>query len=833
MKKLLAICLLLALLTGLLASCGTESTGTWEIEPGPTSESVQVSDREPTQTIRAFDDVTAGECYLAVGDLTIGKEYTGRTLDFLGSTIRGSGRVVITASHVTVLSLALDGMSLVIDADASAVTVENVHVTGDLTDNASSALVNCSIGGSVTLTSGSILEDSRVLGGVKASDARDLLITKSIVESGLTLVNTRNTVLLLNRFTSPLSFTDCSYLSVVENDFSDQTTPLSYQGGRISLVTGNSGFEGAVYQGDVEKIYGGDIPASGSPDDPGCDFSLLPQVENDRFAGYTPTDQVQIGAKSTPLASYIAQGAADGATLILPPGVYTATAEEGAYFAFQGLRNFRLLAYGAEIIFSSGNLCGFYFDGCDNVKLCGLTTDYAMTPYAQGTVVKSTVEYFLWKPDEGFTGNVDDPTYFDPYGHAEGFREGRDIPYADLSIYSREAMGDGTYKILSADPVLVHEGDKVIFRMKGNHVNIFMKSRGMVYEDVTIYAGALFGVMEWASEGGTVLNRLKIFPGPSPVKGGEERLISTCDATHMTAGRQGPVISNCWFEKMTDDGTNINGVYASLQHYDRKAKQLTIANSSGDGPYTVPIRKGDLLTAVTTSGTLLAEGKAAADSDGTTVKVDFGVELAGKDIIIENLSANSCGFVFENNYIAKIRSRGILIKASGKVSRNTVELCGMAGILVSPEIEGGWGESAFVRGLDITGNLLAGTGIFYYNNPLPRYSPITVYGGLSVNGSAATLPMRDIRITGNCIRNRYTALAVSVDGVNGLTLTDNDFGVRAETDIIRGRTLNSMAKQGDDNVIPVAIQDAANIIFENNRLPASVSAPYAASGIIE
>ena len=60
MKKLLAICLLLALLTGLPASCGTESTGTWEIEPGPTSESVQVSDREPTETIRAFDDVTAG-----------------------------------------------------------------------------------------------------------------------------------------------------------------------------------------------------------------------------------------------------------------------------------------------------------------------------------------------------------------------------------------------------------------------------------------------------------------------------------------------------------------------------------------------------------------------------------------------------------------------------------------------------------------------------------------------------------------------------------------------------------------------------------------------------
>ncbi len=615
MKKLIALLILFSLVLP-FASCGDQGADTWAIEPGPTSEAVQISDREATETISSFDDMTAGECYLASGDLTVGEEYTGRTLDFLGSTIRGKGNVTVLASDVTILSLALDGMSLVIDPAATGVTVENVYITGDLTAGVSSAVSNCSVSGNVTLGTGSILENSYVAGAVTAPETKNVLLAKSIVDGGVALENAYNAVLLLNRFASPLSLKNCDYLSVVENDFSDQSTPLAFEGGHVTLVTGNSGFDGAVYSGETEKIYGSDIPGTGDPDEAGCDFSLLPQVENDRFVGMESTDNARFGAETTPILSYIMENAVDGATLILPPGVYTVSTDDpDAYFAFSGLRNFRLLAYGAEIIYSSGNLVGFYFEGCDNVKLCGLTTDYSMTPYAQGVITQASLEYFIWKPDEGFTADIANPEHFDSNGAAEGFRKGQDIPYGDLTIYGREALDDGTYKVYCADPALFKEGDKVIFRMNGSHVNVFVNSRDMVYEDVTIYSGAYFGVTEESSEGGTILNRLKITPGPSPVEGGEARLISTCDATHMTSGREGPAITNCWFEKMTDDGTNINGFYAKMQTYDLKSKTLTITDFTGGSAYPYPIRKGDLLTAVTETGTLLAEGKAAAVSD--------------------------------------------------------------------------------------------------------------------------------------------------------------------------------------------------------------------------
>ncbi|MCQ2446753.1 MAG: hypothetical protein MJ141_07730, partial [Clostridia bacterium] len=237
MKKLIALLLSFSLVLP-FASCGDQGADTWAIEPGPTSEAVQISDREATETISSFDDMTAGECYLASGDLTVGEEYTGRTLDFLGSTIRGKGNVTILASDVTILSLALDGMSLVIDPAATGVTVENVYITGDLTAGVSSAVSNCSVSGNVSLGTGSILENSYVAGAVTAPETKNVLLAKSIVDGGVALENAYNAVLLLNRFASPLSLKNCDYLSVVENAFSDQSTPLAFEGGRVTLVTG-------------------------------------------------------------------------------------------------------------------------------------------------------------------------------------------------------------------------------------------------------------------------------------------------------------------------------------------------------------------------------------------------------------------------------------------------------------------------------------------------------------------------------------------------------------------------------------------------------------------
>ena len=274
----------------------------------------------------------------------------------------------------------------------------------------------------------------------------------------------------------------------------------------------------------------------------------------------------------------------------------------------------------------------------------------------------------------------------------------------------------------------------------------------------------------------------------------------------------------------------IHGRYARVLSYSPSDKYLSYAGYDGNG-MQVPVRKGDLLRIVTASGTLVASGKAAQNGDagGCRISLDFTPDLdaqvLNEELLVENLSASSGGFLFRNNYIAKIRSRGILIKAQGTVEHNTVEACGMAAILISPEIEGNWGESGFVAGLTVRSNLLRDTGLFFTANQLSVYSPITVTGGASRDGNAESLPASDILIEGNLVSGRIPSLALSVSGVRGLTVRQNNFGPRAASDPFTGRVINALAASGDDDRTPVQISDCARVSVEDNAVCQSVSLP--------
>ncbi|MBR0143300.1 MAG: hypothetical protein IJM21_03895 [Clostridia bacterium] len=813
-----------------LPSCQKDAApASWTSDPGPTDDYPEPDTSGNAELISSFDDVTVGGVYEAKGDLVIDEEYEGCTLNFQGTTVRGTGVLIIRASAVAVESLALDGISILIEDGAALVSLHSINVIGSVEDHASSLFVNCSIQGDLRLSSSSILENSYVAGTVSAASCRDILIAKSVLDGSVSFTDVSNSVLLLNRFSSRVSLAECRYFTVAENRFADMETPVEANGSEKLLLTGNSGYEASLVSGEGCTAYGSDVPGS-AENGAGADFSLLPSVENDRFAGYIASDGIRVGNGTRRLADYIAENAVDGATLILPPGAYSVSSFGQAHIVFDRLRDFRLFGYGVLLIFEDTGVCGFYLNGCTNLRIAGLTTDYRETPYAQGTVTETAIDHFIWKPDAGYTSDIANPDRFDPEGAAEAFKPGMDYPYADLTLYSREEQEDGTFRVTKADLSRVAKGDKVIFRMKGSHVNILYACRDVVYEDVTIYSGAMFGVMDALSEGGTVLNRLKITPGPVPEGGTEERLISTCDATHITGARQGPVITNCWFEKMTDDGTNIHGRYARVVSYSPTDKYLSYTGYDG-GDLQVPIRKGDLLRIVTASGTLVASGKASQNGEAGKCKVsldflpDLDTRVLSETLLIENLSASSGGFVFRNNYVAKIRSRGILIKAPGTVEHNTVEACGMAAILISPEIEGNWGESGFVSGLTVRENLLSGTGLFFTANQLSLYSPITITGGASRNGDAESLPAADILIEGNRVTGRISSLALSAAGVRGLTVRGNSFGPRAASDPFTGRVLNELAASGDDDRTPVRISDCSGAVLEDNTVCPSVVLP--------
>ena len=149
----------------------------------------------------------------------------------------------------------------------------------------------------------------------------------------------------------------------------------------------------------------------------------------------------------------------------------------------------------------------------------------------------------------------------------------------------------------------------------------------------------------------------------------------------------------------------------------------------------------------------------------------------------------------------------------------------MAAILISPEIEGNWGESGFVSGLTVRGNLLSGTGLFFTANQVSLYSPITITGGTSRNGNAESLPAADILIEGNRVTGRIPALALSAAGVRGLTVRGNSFGPRAASDPFTGRVLNALAASGDDDRTPVKISDCSGTVLEDNTVCPSVALP--------
>ncbi|MBO4407558.1 MAG: hypothetical protein J5849_07640 [Clostridia bacterium] len=836
MRRRLSLLLAAILLAPMcLSACQSEtSPASWDISPGPAEEYPEPDTGEEAEIISSFDDVTVGGVYEAKGDLYIGEEYAGRVLNFQGTTIRGSGTLIIETSGVSIESLALDGISVLIEEGSALVALRSANIVGSVEDRASSLFVNCSVAGDARLSSSSILENSYVAGSVCAEGSRDILIAKSVVDGEIRFSDVTNSVLLLNRFSSRITLDRCRYLTCAENRFSDLAAPITANGGDRMLFTGNTGYQAPLLEGETVSPYGSDVPGTDG-ESAGADFSQLPPVENDRFAGYIASDRVRVGNATRSLSDYVAENAVNGGTLILPPGAYSVSSSGQAHLVFEGLRDFRLFAYGVLLIFEDTGGIGFLLNGCMNVRVAGLTTDYLETPYAQGTVVEAAVDHLIWKPDAGYTSDLADTDLFDPDGAAEAFRAGMDYPYADLSIYAREAREDGTYRISGGNLSRVQAGDKVIFRMKGMHVNIFYSCKDVTYEDVTIYSGALFGVLDAYSEGGTVLNRLKITPGPVPEGGTEERLISTCDATHITAARVGPTITNCWFEKMTDDGTNIHGSYARVVSYSPVDKYLSYVAWDGSS-YAAPVRKGDVLRVVTSSGTLVATGKAVQDGDSGGCKVSFDYfdsSLATSELLLEDLNCVSAGFVFRNNYVSKIRSRGILIKAAGEVSHNTVEKCGMAGILVSPEIEGNWGESGFVSGLEIRNNLLKNTGLFFPSNQVALYSPIAVTGGKSVNGDEKTLPASDFLIEGNRVDGRFSAFALSVSGVRGLTVTGNVFGPRAAADPFSGRAINDLASAGDDTRTPVQISDSSQITFENNEVCPGVETPALFKDILE
>lgn len=172
-------------------------------------------------------------------------------------------------------------------------------------------------------------------------------------------------------------------------------------------------------------------------------------------------------------------------------------------------------------------------------------------------------------------------------------------------------------------------------------------------------------------------------------------------------------------------------------------------------------------------------------------------------VLVDNRSMASGGFLFDNTMVRNIRSRGLLIKASGGTIQNcTFQNIGMSAIAVNYEIY--WGESGIVENLNIENNLFIHTGYFGEDESL---SVISV-NGLSSSGKENTLLYQNIRIDHNRFVHRATEYCIYLRGIKNVTITENEIGIHGEED---------RRMRAGYGVTPViCMKGAANIELQDN-----------------
>jgi hypothetical protein len=147
-------------------------------------------------------------------------------------------------------------------------------------------------------------------------------------------------------------------------------------------------------------------------------------------------------------------------------------------------------------------------------------------------------------------------------------------------------------------------------------------------------------------------------------------------------------------------------------------------------------------------------------------------------IIVDNLSANSSNFTYDNVLIQNTRTRGIVAKAVGVTLRScTFRNISCAGVLLAPEPS--WGEGTVPRDILIEGCIFDNTGNYERTQSQLKKACIAVMGVGEVSNditvSNDTLPCSNIKIIGNKFINNNNNYAIVLNAVQDVVVKNNVF----------------------------------------------------------
>jgi len=722
----------------------------------------------------------------------IGTDKSGSVLSLADVQTDGTA-VVISASDVAITDFAVNG---------GTVTVTGERVT----------MVNCSIHAPITVDGIGFFAQNCDFADLTANGT-DAVIARSSVSGSVTLTG-RNQTLYGNALSGAVSIRGASDISVIANDFTGTAAGTVGTSKYINLTDNKKNGDAVPADfwqyDDRAVIWGTDLPgALDGTDYAGVDASRLPQNNNDRFSGSTVRTHVYYNGEFVQPNVFLLSAGANYEEVIFPAGIY----ENLPQFSIVSQENITVAAYGMCAKFASYTISTVAVTRSDNISILGMTIDHMLSANAQGTVISNSGGKLVWQPDAGYDCEITNESLYAKTGASLGFKAGEKLPYADQLMSERQKNSDGTYTLTVDSPLAA--GDRLTFRGLASHICTINYAGAVTFADVTIWGGSGFAFSGWMGEDRVTLSRCIVAPGPKPAGATEDRMLSTCDASHFSNMRVGPVLEDCVFCDMTDDGTNINGHYMITSAYDADSNTFSIdpdfdVATGNYASHTDGVEVGDRIRILTMDYAWIGDTTAASSADNGSIRLADRFDGMTDRVILQNLDRQSNDFAIRNCVVERIRSRGLLIKGTdGTIEHCTIRDVRMSGILVKPESHE-WPEFGFAQNLVIRNNHIIGTGYAAPTNGL--YAAINVSGDTSQSDDPNYQLHRDIVIEGNFIENRRNETAIKVSHALNVTVKNNT---------ITARDKSVHGNPEKDVQIPITVISATNVEISGNTVPAS------------
>jgi hypothetical protein len=266
-----------------------------------------------------------------------------------------------------------------------------------------------------------------------------------------------------------------------------------------------------------------------------------------------------------------AELAAGKKRIVIPQGRYRVSSEKGYHLQFKNLSDVEIIANHVEMVCTS-TVQAVLFDHCSNVTLRGLVVDYDPLPFTQGEIIAIAPDksWLDFEVAEGYPENKleERVQIYDPA--TNGLRRGDANWKQEI-----QALGARRYRVekdhYRFNPIHDTEqvGDILVtnhsFGPRGSpHAVESNNSKGVLLEDITVFASPCFGFLEHDCDGNRYI-RCKVDrrdPADDPIKRAQPRMRSlNADAFHSKDAAKGPAIIGCTARFQGDDCVNINGKY--------------------------------------------------------------------------------------------------------------------------------------------------------------------------------------------------------------------------------------------------------------------------------